>query len=63
MATYRVYLLTPAGHFLSARDLECEDDTEAVKRSVAIGHPHTVEIWRGVHLVARMGPQPEARLR
>jgi hypothetical protein len=55
---YRLYLLDAANRIQRAVDLECEDDTQAIRQARAHTHVRGKELWQGARRV--MGCLPSA---
>jgi hypothetical protein len=57
---YRVYPLGVSGKINGpSRDIDADDDTQALNIASDIFKGHASEVWRGTHLVAE--PKPRAR--
>jgi hypothetical protein len=52
MPDYRAYIIGLDGHFFSALDLECADDTDATEQAKLLAHNHDVELWHRDRKVA-----------
>jgi hypothetical protein len=66
MVGYRCYILDAEDHILQAREIECEDDTQAKSAAVedllARDHYHqSVEVWELARRVARLKRQEAVR--
>lgn len=54
MQHYRLYSLDRQGRIASAHDLNCRDDLAALAEGEKECVSHSVEIWQGSRLVARV---------
>jgi hypothetical protein len=56
MADYRCYLVNNLDQILSATELQCEADSEAMLQAGALAQSQSliVEIWNGTRLVGRV---------
>jgi hypothetical protein len=54
MAEYRVYAIGGDGHIVKSMPLICDDDNQAVREATEFREGHTLEIWSGERLVARL---------
>jgi hypothetical protein len=54
MAEYRVYAICGDGHIVKSTPLICDDDTQAVQKAGEFREGHSLEIWSGERLVARL---------
>ncbi len=58
MAECRAYILGDDGHFTGFESLVCTDDAEALDKAKRLAVLHSIELWCGARLVARL---PDAR--
>jgi hypothetical protein len=54
MLEYRAYLIGRNGHIVYRVDILCVDDEAAKERAELLVDSHTVELWQGARLVARL---------
>jgi len=56
MADYRCYLVNNLDQIQSATELQCEEDSEAMRQAGALAQAQSliVEIWNGARLVGRL---------
>ena len=54
MLEYRAYLIGRDGHIVHRVDILCVDDEAAKERAQLLVDSHTVELWQGARLVARL---------
>ena len=54
MREYRAYLIGRDGHIVHRVDILCVDDEAAKERAQLLVDSHTVELWQGARLVARL---------
>jgi hypothetical protein len=46
MPDYRAYVVGLDGHFIDSIELECADDSEAMKQAEQLVDGHDVELWQ-----------------
>lgn len=54
MLEYRAHLIGRDGHIVHRVDILCVDDEAAKERAQLLVDSHTVELWQGARLVARL---------
>lgn len=54
MQHYRLYRTGPAGHILSAQEMDCEHDLAALAKAEMEREQHNVELWQDIRLLARL---------
>jgi hypothetical protein len=54
MQHYRLYHLSQTGRIVSAQDLQCQDDLDALQTAEREREHHSVELWQDIRLLARL---------
>lgn len=54
MSDYRLYYLDSAGRIARREDLECEDDTQAIREAAARGAGLQVELWQRGRMIQKL---------
>jgi hypothetical protein len=54
MAEYRAYAIGADGHIVKSMPLICDDDNQAMEEARKALENHTIELWSGERLVARL---------
>jgi hypothetical protein len=54
MQHYRLYHLSQTGRIVSAQDLQCQDDLDALQEAERERENHNVELWQDIRLLARL---------
>jgi len=54
MQHYRLYHVSPTGRIVSAQDLQCRDDLDALQKAERAREHHNVELWQDIRLLARL---------
>jgi hypothetical protein len=46
MPDYRIYFVGWTGHFSDARDLECQDDQDAIEKASQLLDAEDIQLWQ-----------------
>lgn len=55
-SAYLALLLTPQGDVVSTRDLQAENDEEAVALAKSMVNGHAIELWSGLRFIEHFQP-------
>jgi hypothetical protein len=58
MPAFRIYTVGLDGHFIDAKDVECADDQEAIKKAQRAVDGHNVELWERGRFITRLAAKP-----
>jgi hypothetical protein len=58
MPAFRIYTVGLDGHFVDAKDVECADDQEAIKKAQQAADGHDVELWERGRFITRLAAKP-----
>ena len=47
MPEYRAYVIGTDGHFIDARQIDCDDDEAATSAARQLVNGHDIELWHG----------------
>lgn len=54
MQHYRLYHVSPTGRILSAQEMDCEHDIDALAKAEKEREQCDVELWQDIRLLARL---------
>lgn len=54
MQHYRLYHVSQSGRILSAQEMDCEHDLDALAKAEQVREQCNVELWQDIRLLARL---------